>query len=273
MPVPAESRSATRGHAWAVAAALLLAAPLSAQSVSGRVRDAGSQALPRVEVSLIDSAGRALAAARSNDSGEYRIRIPGAGRYRLTARRLGFVGGLSPWLVSESGDESLSFDFTLDAAPQTLAGVTTEGSKDAVSVRSRFGIDPKNINAFVVSPEQVAEYRSTAHGIGDVIRRVGIPGGISIRDDVMGEPCIQLVGRDRHCMLIVVDDIITDHVRDLDLNSIEDIIVMRPNEAGLWFGSLSRAEGGGGVNDPNQRSTAGGVLLIRTRLGTARKEK
>jgi hypothetical protein len=144
-------------------------------------------------------------------------------------------------------------------------------------VRSRFGIDPKNINAFVVSPEQVVEYRSTAHNIGDVLRRVGIPGGLTIREDDFGEPCIQLVGRDRHCMLIVVDDIITNHVRDLDLNSIEDIIVMRPNEAGLWFGSLSRSDvaaaATGGPNDPNQRSIAGGVLLIRTRLGTARKEK
>jgi hypothetical protein len=257
--------------------ALLVAAPLSGQTVSGRVRDASRQALPRVELSLIDSAGRALASARSNDSGDYRIRIPGAGRYRLTARRLGFVGGLSPWLVSESGDESLSFDFTLAAAPQSIAGVTTEAAKDPVSIRSRFGIDPKNINAFVVSPEQVEEYRATAHGIGDMIRRVGIPGGLTIREDDLGEPCIQLVGRDRHCMLIVVDDIITNHVRDLDLNTVQDIIVMRPNEAGLWFGSLARSDvavaGKGGPNDPNQRSTAGGVLLIRTRLGTARKEK
>jgi hypothetical protein len=250
-------------------AVLVLAAPLSAQTVSGRVRDAGNQAIPRAEVSLIDSTGRALVSARSNDSGDYRIRMPGAGRYRLTARRLGFVGGLSPWLVSESGDESLNFDFTLDAAPQSIAGVTTEGSKDAVSVRSRFGLDPRNINAFLVSPEQVAEYRSTAHSVGDMVRRIGIPGGITIREDDFGEPCIQLVGRDRHCMLVVVDDIITDHVRDLDLNTIQDIVVMRPNEAGLWFGSLSS---GGGVNNPNQRSTAGGALLIRTRLGTAKKE-
>src|SRR5215218_2816286 len=111
-----ELRSPLRGWAGATFVALLFAAPLSAQSVTGRVRDASSRAVPKVELSLIDSAGRALASARSNDSGDYRIRLPGAGRYRITARRLGFVGGLSPWLVSESGDESLSFDFTLDAA-------------------------------------------------------------------------------------------------------------------------------------------------------------
>jgi hypothetical protein len=147
--------------------------------------------------------------------------------------------------------------------------VATKANKDPANVRSRFGIDPRNFNAFVVSPEQVEEYRRTAHDVGDMIRRVGIPGGLTIRDDVMGEPCIQFVGRDRHCMLIVVDDIVSDRVRDLDLNAIQDIIVMRPNEAGLWFGSLSS---GGGVSNPNQRSTAGGALLIRTRLGPVRKE-
>jgi hypothetical protein len=69
-----------RGRACALLVAILLAAPLSAQSVTGRVRDASSRAVPRAEVSLIDSAGRALRSVRSNDSGEYRIRIPGAGR-------------------------------------------------------------------------------------------------------------------------------------------------------------------------------------------------
>jgi hypothetical protein len=255
----------------AAMAAVMWATSARGQSVSGRVRDARQgAAVSRVELSLLDSAGLSVAQARSSDSGEYRVRVPGAGRYRLTARRIGFKSGLSPWLTFEGGDEALTFDFALEPAPQTLAGVTTEAEQDKAQVRTRFGLDPKNINAFVVSPSEVKAWTATAHNVTDVIRRIGIPGGLTVREEDSGEPCIQLVGRDRHCMLIIVDNLITDHIRDLDMNAIEDIIVMRPNEAGLWFGAMTS---NGGTQDANQRSTAGGVLLIRTKLGSKKEER
>lgn len=260
---------------FAASTAFLLTAPVRAQSVSGSVREAVSRAaVAKVEVSLLDSTGRAIAFARTSDSGEYRIKAPGVGSYRLTARRIGFKSALSPWFILEEENGALSFDFSLAAAPQSLAPITTEAEGDPVELRSRFGLDRKNINAFVVPPEKVREWSATAHGIGDIIRRIGIPGGLTVREEETGEnygePCIQLVGRDRHCMLIVVDDIVTPHVRDLDLSTIEDIIVMRPNEAGLWYGSLS--SGDKGVQNPNQRTTAGGVLLIRTKRGMPNKK-
>ena len=133
---------------------------------------------------------------------------------------------------------------------------------DPVQMKSRFGLGAKNINAFVASPDKVREYAESAHSISDVIRRIGIPGGLGVREEDSGEPCIVPVGR--HCMLIVMDNIVTDRVRDLDLGTMVDIVVMRPNVAGLWFGSLST----GDVHNPNQRSTAGDALLIRTTTGT-----
>lgn len=258
------------------AAGSFLAGPVVAQTVSGVSRDAvGQAAVPRVEVSLLDSTGRVVASMRSSDSGVYRIKAPGVGSYRLTARRIGFKSALSPWFVLDDSNGSLTYDFVLTALPQSLAPVTTEAEGDPVNIGGRFGLDRKNINAFVVSPAQVHEWSAGAHDVTDIVRRIGIPGGLTIREDESakdyGEPCIQLVARDRHCMLIVVDDIVTNHIRDLDLSTIEDIVVMRPNEAGLWFGSLSSGEGG--VHNPNQRSTAGGVLLIRTKQGAARDKR
>jgi hypothetical protein len=256
--------------------AVLFGAPLRAQTVSGVARETVSRAaVSRVEVSLLDSTGRSIASARTSDSGEYRIKVPGVGSYRLTARRIGFNSALSPWFMLDDAEAALTFDFALTPNPQVLAPIITEAEGDPVEIRSRFGLDTKNINAFIVPPEKVREWSASAHGIADVIRQIGIPGGLTVREDDLdmdyGEPCIQLVGRDRHCMLIIVDDIVTNHVRDLDLNSILDIVVMRPNEAGLWFGSLST--GAKGVNNPNQRSTAGGVLLIRTKMGASERKK
>lgn len=245
---------------------VMLPAALWGQSVSGQVRSAGqSSAIAGAEIALLDSIGHTIARTRSSDSGAFRMAIPEPGPFRLRATRLGYRSVLSPWMVANVG-ESLSYEFSLDVLPQALAPVTTTAESDPARIGQRFGLDPKNINAFVVSPDSLASYRRTASQLVDILRRVTIPGGLSVREEDSGEPCIVLIGRDRHCMLILVDDLVTPHVRDLDLSTIEDIVIMRPSEAGLWFGSLSQ----GGVEDPNQRSTAGGVLLIRTKQGAAR---
>ncbi|MBV6522222.1 MAG: hypothetical protein MNPFHGCM_02368 [Gemmatimonadaceae bacterium] len=249
----------------------LVASRLEGQTIAGKARETvTSLLLTQVEIALLDSASRTIANTRTGDSGTFALRAPAWGRYRLVARRLGFKSAISPWLVLDESTGTLTYDLLLDAAPHALTGVITEGRGDPAGVSSRFGLDPGNINAFVVPPDSVRLWSASAHAISDLLRRIGIAGGLTVREEDSGEPCIQLAGRDRHCMLIVVDDIVTAHIRDLDIGTVEDIVVMRPNEAGLWFGSLSRDQSGRGANDPNQRSTAGGVLLIRTKLGRGR---
>ena len=265
MPLARKARHCSRARLLLCVASLALPFSAQAQTVSGSVHETSTRgAIARAEIALLDSAGRTITSARTSDSGQFVLRLPGVGRYRLTARRLGFTCAMSPWIAVESVGFATNYDFELTANPQALDPVATTATGDPVEIGTRFGLDAKNINAFVVSPDKVKEYAASAHSISDVIRRIGIPGGLGVREEDSGEPCIVLIGRDRHCMLILVDNIVTDHVRDIDLNTIVDIVVMRPNEAGLWFGSLST----GDVHNPNQRSTAGGALLIRTMMGT-----
>ncbi|HYC51795.1 MAG TPA: carboxypeptidase regulatory-like domain-containing protein [Gemmatimonadaceae bacterium] len=70
---------------------LLPACVASAQSVRGTVSAQGRiEGLPGVVVQLVDTTGRVLNRALTNERGEYRINAPGAGRYAIRTLRIGF---------------------------------------------------------------------------------------------------------------------------------------------------------------------------------------
>lgn len=94
-----------------------IAEPVAAQIVRGRVTDRMSSApIPGVLVTLVPDAGPATNALSvlSNARGEYAVRAPAAGRYRVDAKRIG-----AQRFVSEPFDlgagESKVIDVTLDA--------------------------------------------------------------------------------------------------------------------------------------------------------------
>jgi hypothetical protein len=70
---------------------IVIAAPLPAQVVRGRVLEGRSQVpVAGALVSLLGSAGDSvLVSALTTASGEYAIRAPGAGSYRLAVKRIG----------------------------------------------------------------------------------------------------------------------------------------------------------------------------------------
>lgn len=90
------SRSGTerRCRRWAAAVVLLLAwdaAPLAAQRVEGRLRDADTEAaIAGATLALLDDAGTVVHSAVSGVAGEFSLRAPRAGVYRIRASRLGY---------------------------------------------------------------------------------------------------------------------------------------------------------------------------------------
>lgn len=72
-------------------ALLLIAAPLSAQIVRGRVVDlATGGALPGAHVVLVDTSGHDGASALTSDDGRFAIRAPDGGRYAIRVQRIGY---------------------------------------------------------------------------------------------------------------------------------------------------------------------------------------
>jgi hypothetical protein len=91
--------------------------PADGQVVRGRIADrASSSPVPGVVVSLVPDAGSTAGAISvlSNERGEYAIRAPAPGRYRIDAKRIGVQRFVSdPFYLA--GGESKELDVTLDA--------------------------------------------------------------------------------------------------------------------------------------------------------------
>lgn len=123
--------------------ALLCSLPvvLGGQTVRGTVLDLADQRVTGVVVMLLDSSERIVAQTLTNDRGEYSVRAPAPGVYRLRALRIGFRPVISRELTLEPGavaEEQLLLDggaVSLDAvrvSGQNVCGRRAVGGSTAV---------------------------------------------------------------------------------------------------------------------------------------------
>jgi hypothetical protein len=101
---------------------------LPAQVVRGRVQERQSSTpVPGVVITLLDSAGSAAAEVLSDARGEYSVRAPASGRYRLDAKRIGVRRFQSDPFTIASG-ETRTLDVQLDAVLYQLPEVVVSSS-------------------------------------------------------------------------------------------------------------------------------------------------
>ena len=116
------------------AVVLLLAATtaLRAQVVRGAVTERGSGSpLSGVVLSILDDQGRVAASALSNAEGFFDVRLPGAGRFTLEAKRIGLrKAQFAPFTIA-AGDVRRE-DVVLDAIVFTLESVKVTGRSACV---------------------------------------------------------------------------------------------------------------------------------------------
>lgn len=111
-----------------VIAGLLWTSSLGAQVVRGHVTEAGtSTPVVGALVSLLgESSDTSLVSALSSPSGEYAIRAPGVGTYRLAVKRIGVQRFVSVPFALGSG-ETRSVDVPIAAVAMTLPEVSVSG--------------------------------------------------------------------------------------------------------------------------------------------------
>lgn len=101
-----------------------------AQSVAGRVADPAGAPVPEATVTLEAAAsGAAAGATRTDASGRYMLALPGAGAYRLTVRRIGFVTATVPVEAGAAG--TVTRDVRLSIATTALAGIDVHAPRPA----------------------------------------------------------------------------------------------------------------------------------------------
>lgn len=90
---------------WIAVAILVSATPLHAQEVRGRLTDAHTgAAIDRAFLVLLSETGVELNRVLTSETGEFSVRAPGPGVYRLRSERIGFESTTSDPLVLADGD-------------------------------------------------------------------------------------------------------------------------------------------------------------------------
>ena len=153
-------RSVFRFSAFALSllAAPTLSAPLSAQSVSGRLLDNESR-LPvsNGTVSLLDTLGHVVVAVLTDPEGRFTLLAPGPGRFRLRGSGLGYRGGLETRFALAQGQE-MTTDLFLVPDPLPLEGieVVTERQRQEHFLQAQGFYNRKAMGfGYFITPEDI----------------------------------------------------------------------------------------------------------------------
>ncbi|HSU96553.1 MAG TPA: carboxypeptidase-like regulatory domain-containing protein, partial [Gemmatimonadaceae bacterium] len=105
---------------------------MSAQSVRGTARiEGGGQGSAQTTIALVDSLGAIVAGTTTGEAGEYLLRAPHAGTYRVRARRIGFAPDSSSAMVMTSG-ATVTFDPSMKQLRTQLAEVRVQEARRCV---------------------------------------------------------------------------------------------------------------------------------------------
>lgn len=232
-----------------------------AQQVEGILRDrATSDPIAGAFVRLIAADDTVVAITITDAAGGFRVTAPGLGRYILRAQRLGYSQRQSaPFDLLSLRTYQLTLE--LEATPLDLEPVEVT-VRSRPSGRSVLGMDARAFGGRLLTSEWIETRRAGASSVGTFLRWSNVPGVAVIRGE-FGTECVQMVrGRmtsdqmTEPCASVYVDGVRypRDRLRDLDPNTVEEIVLLKPSEAGVLFGTGSE----------------GGVVLIYTRDNRAR---
>lgn len=232
-----------------------------AQQVEGTLRDpATGDPIAGAVVRLVGANDTVAAISITDAGGGFRLTAPAFGAYLLRAQRLGY-GERQSAPFELLARRIYRLDLDLEATPLDLAPVDVV-ARSRPARRSVFGMDLRAFGGRLLTSEWIASRRAGAASVGTFIRWSNVP-GVSVSRGQFGTECVRMArGRlsadqiTEPCAMVYVDGVRyrRDRLRDLDPNAVEEILLMRPGEAGVLFGTGSE----------------GGVVIIYTRGNPAR---
>lgn len=254
-----------------VAPIAFLAAPLAADSLTGKVMDPQGAAVPQADVSLFDRNSGNLRKTTSSESGDFNFADIPAGRYLLSAQSNGSAMTASEEVeVSGSATKELKLDVAA-ATVRVLVSATSTPVFEQEVTRSIDVVDAKEINQRV--EYLVAEALRTVPGV-QIQTQVG--GVVQVRSRGMGN---QYTGvlidglRFRDTTAITGDA--SGFMSDLNVTDLSSMEFMRGSGSSLYgtnaiAGSLSlNSNDGGGKMHGAFRVEGGGLGFYRSTLNVA----
>jgi hypothetical protein len=238
----------------AVVALAFAAAAAHSQVVRGAVREAESK-LPvsGVAVYVRDSANKVIGFERTNETGQFTLRVPPGG-FALRAARVGF----SPESVSTAGLEGLdTTNVMLELRPLAIrltpAVITTE--RNRIRDVRVLGLSLRTMSTSIITPSEIALASRGARHYLDAIR-AALPAGVMVNERSQCVTMARGAGfQGRTCAMVFVDGVrIESNENVMALAQpqwLDHAIFVRPTDAGVRFGT----------------GAAGGVLLLFTKYG------
>jgi hypothetical protein len=148
------------------------AAPAAAQVVTGRITTAAdSTPLPGVAVTLFDTT-RLVAVVRTDSSGQFRVRGPAPGDYRVYVVHSGFAHFVSAdWLRLERARE-LRIDVELQptTTAQALPAVVIDAERESLRKRRVGGRDLRAVPGEIITRSEIAMIAADAVSVNDIVR-------------------------------------------------------------------------------------------------------
>lgn len=174
-------------HATAITVLMVLAgaAPLSGQVVAGRlIEAAGGAPVAGASIILLTEAGQTVTGRLTDAEGRFQVEAPGAGRYRVSAERIGFAK-VTGEVIELADGETVNIEIRLGTEVIPLDAITVvtearvphlERSGFYTRQRSGFGnyIDRNTIDRY--NPSQASQLFQAMAGVR-VVPRSGRSGG------------------------------------------------------------------------------------------------
>jgi hypothetical protein len=218
--------------------AMFVSAPaLQAQALSVSVRDTTGAPLAQVGLVLLDAAGRALASAKTSETGFALMPKATPGTFRVLARRFGYRPMTSD-LIRLDPTDTVAIRLTLERIPAVLDPIVIVAQRDSVRNEwNPFGINLKATGGHIVTPAEIEHAILGARDMADVLARRPLPG--IVIDHIRRCP---KSNRGSGCLPFAVDgQLYPDGTAIQDAvvpEMIDYVIVLRGSEVGVRYGSI-----------------------------------
>ena len=266
-----QGRATARATGLALAA-LLAAAPLSAQTLRGLLLERGTdRPIELGEITMLDVRGDTVATALSDANGLFSVSARDGGSYRLVARALGYrAQGAGPYEVDDDG--MLVVQLLLEAQPVDIEGIDVEAEAlfpEEVSVwLDRQGFYERRDAGLghFLGPRELAELQPMIFQLSELYHRVpGVrlgPGREALMTSANGVGCAARIFVDGVLQDSRLIDRVVGRIDDLDGIEIYTRTVQIPLQY-QWAAQLP--DGGRRDEGPLPRSSSCGIILIWTK--------
>lgn len=226
-----------RPHQLGAATRLLIAAlafgasvtGLGAQVLKGSVRTLDtSLPLPSVEVTVRDSIGRELARVYSNDQGFFTIRLRERVAFSVHARRLGFQ--MADTDLLRIAEDTVNLEFQLAEVATETEAVRVTGMQ---ALNAQRLAEAERRGWSVYSPEVVAQHRSRARDLTELLRSLG-PRHITMPRNT--RDCVRSM-RSNQCITYVLDGQVLGTEAYVLPEDVYFLAVLTPTESAVMYGN------------------------------------